>query len=209
MQRGRGCRGLHRRGSNRWSVCAWGGPWGVEVLVRGQPEPPQRLGDGFGDGPRRQRRALDQQHRQAQGAGGQQLGLPTLAARFWPRPTRCSGCAAAPGRPAACRGRAAPPPRRAAAAPQAPARRCAADTNAACAAKSGCTCWRPMGQKRPGLAWPAARARRRRGRARGASGRRGRGATAGAAAPAAARRPAHRLQWRGGSSARQRGAWRR
>ena len=83
MLRGGERRLPYRRGSSRWGVGGWtcaGIDW---AFVRGQPEPVQRLGHGRGDGSRRQRWALDQQHRQVQGACGQQLGLAPFAARVF------------------------------------------------------------------------------------------------------------------------------
>lgn len=71
LRRGSGCR------------CMGGRPYveiGVALLCR-QPKPLQRFGDGLNDGPRRQRRTLDKQHRQAQGACSLKLGLAPFAAR--------------------------------------------------------------------------------------------------------------------------------
>lgn len=80
---GRRYRAAQRCGFGRLVLAGWFcARWGL-VLVRGQPEPAQRLRHGLGAGSRWQRWALDQQHRQAQSARGQQLGPATVAARVF------------------------------------------------------------------------------------------------------------------------------
>lgn len=83
MAPGRGRQPSHRRGSGCRGM---GGRPCVEVgvtLLCRQPKPLQRFGDGLYKGARRQRRTLDQQHRQAQDACGFELGLAPFAARVF------------------------------------------------------------------------------------------------------------------------------